>query len=446
MSTLGKVSLTGAATTLTCLAVAGSASASTSCDLVASPDGSDAAPGTVEAPLLHVQYLVDSLEPGQTGCLRTGEYRDTSDDEIKIGVADVTLTSYPEERATVIGRIYVPTEADGVTISELDLDGRNPTSVPSPTINSDDVVVRGNDITNHHTGICMSLGNPARSRARRTLVVDNAIHDCGRLPATNQDHGIYVNSTNDVVIKNNWIYDNADRGIQLYSDAQDTKITGNVIDGNGEGVIFGGDSDSTSSGNVVQGNVITNSKIRDNLDSSWGGDVGRNNVARDNCVGGGAYDDGDGGIKDDPDGFKSVDNVVKIPDFANAKRGDFTVASSTICGRLVAGLDPGPSGSEDGDGSVPVIPPVVTIDPAKTEVAALKPIRVSGSAPGASRVKILVRHGRRWHRVGSDQTNGDDAYRLKIRLADPGRETVKAVAGGLRDSKQVKLRVKKSHH
>ena len=42
--------------------------------------------------------------------------------------------------------------------------------------------------------------------------------------------------------------------------------------------------------------MITNSKLRDNVESSWGGPVGSGNIARDNCVGGGAYDEGDGGI------------------------------------------------------------------------------------------------------------------------------------------------------
>ena len=42
------------------------------------------------------------------------------------------------------------------------------------------------------------------------------------------------------MIRDNWIYDNADRGVQLYPDADGTVVTGNVIDGNGEGVIFGG--------------------------------------------------------------------------------------------------------------------------------------------------------------------------------------------------------------
>ena len=74
------------------------------------------------------------------------------------------------------------------------------------------------------------------------MIEHNRIHDCGVLPATNLDHGIYVAEADHTVIRRNLIYDNADRGVQLYPDADGTVVTGNVIDGNGEGVIFGGDS------------------------------------------------------------------------------------------------------------------------------------------------------------------------------------------------------------
>ncbi len=257
------------------------ASAQASCDLVAAQNGSDSAPGTAEQPLRSVQALASSLRQGQTGCLRTGTYTDPSDEEVNLAVPNVTLTSYPGERATIRTRLWVEQGADGVTIADLDLDGRNPTNLPSPTINADDVVLRGNDITNQHTAICVSLGSPDTwGRAHRTLVEGNRIHDCGRLPATNQDHGIYVNSSDDAIIRNNLIYDNTDRGIQLYPDAQGTLVTGNVIDGNGQGVIFGGHETTASSNNIVEHNVITNSKIRDNVESSWGGDPGTGNVAR----------------------------------------------------------------------------------------------------------------------------------------------------------------------
>ena len=44
-----------------------------------------------------------------------------------------------------------------------------------------------------------------------------------------------------------------------------------MIDGNGQGVIFSGEGGATSSNNLVDGNVITNSQTALNVESWWGG-------------------------------------------------------------------------------------------------------------------------------------------------------------------------------
>ena len=75
-------------------------------------------------------------------------------------------------------------------------------------------------------------------------------------------------------IVGNWIYENADHGIQLYPDARGTYVAGNVIDGNGEGIIFGGLRGSAARDNLVQGNVISNSRLRNNVEWHFDGPVG----------------------------------------------------------------------------------------------------------------------------------------------------------------------------
>lgn len=429
--------LAGAATAAACLALAGSASASTTCDLVAATNGSDSAAGTVDQPLKTAQQLVDSLQTGQTGCLRDGTY--SSDNQIKVSTPNVTLTSYPGERAKLMGRLYVAQEAPETTISDLDLDGVNKTDLPSPTINADDVNLVGNDITNDHTSICVSLGSlDTWGRADRTLVEDNRIHDCGQMPATNYDHGIYVAAADDTVIRGNWIYDNADRGIQLYPDAQGTLITGNVIDGNGTGVIFSGEGDNASSNNVVENNVITNSNVRDNVESYWDNKVGSGNIVRNNCIGGGGYDDGDGGIlKGENVGFNASDNMIKVPEFADAAHGDFAIAASNPCAALLQGgpvpTDPAPSGNGPGP---------VTIETSKTSVQATNTVSVTGEAAGADKVTIVIRHKGKWHRIGTARVSKDGGYSIRVSFNKAGRQTIKAVAGG-RHSKHVKLKVQK---
>src|SRR5207245_8215668 len=97
------------------------------------------------------------------------------------------------------------------------------------------------------------------------LIQRNRIHDCGRIPSSNHDHGIYLAYSDNTKVLDNVIFDNADRGVQLYPDAQGTLIKGNVIDGNGEGVIFSGAGGSASNDNVVEHNVITNPPIPPDL-------------------------------------------------------------------------------------------------------------------------------------------------------------------------------------
>ena len=252
------------------------------------------------------QRLVDSLEPGQVGCLHGGTYAGN----VKVTTAGITLTRFGAEHATLKGRFWIARGADGVTVAGP-LPGRHQPRTPfrRPTVNADDATFRRNDVTNNHRSICFDLGHPDWGRADDTRIELNRIHDCGRLPATNHDHGIYVAVASNTLIRGNWIYDNADYGIQLYPNAQNSRVVGNVIDGNGEGITFSGEYGVTSNGNLVEGNVIANSRVRNNVESWFarGNPIGRGNVVRNNCIKGGVYDRGNGGIGDQW-GFRVVEH------------------------------------------------------------------------------------------------------------------------------------------
>src|SRR6202035_428786 len=172
----------------------------------------------------------NSLAVGQTGCARGGTY--TQDVTVGHGGsagAPLTITSYPGERATLVGRLYLREGANYVTFSNMDLNGRNSSLLPSPTVNDTNATFVGNDVTDEHTEICFLVGS-GWGRAKSTLIERNRIHDCGVLPAANHDHGIYVDEADNTQILENVIYKNADRGIQLYPDAQGTIIEHNIID------------------------------------------------------------------------------------------------------------------------------------------------------------------------------------------------------------------------
>ena len=314
------------------LAIVGSpppASATGGCDRYAAPSGSDSAPGSVAQPLRSVQRLVDALQPGQVGCLRAGTY--SGDEPLRISEHGTTLTAYPGESATVRGRIRVDSRADGTVIEGLSLDGRNPEDKHGPLIYADDVVLRGNDITNHHMGICVAVAREYDEPApRNVLIAGNRIHDCGELPATNHDHGIYISNAVGTVVRGNWIYSNADRGVQMYPNADESIVTRNVIDDNGQGIIFGGGESSSSDNNLVARNVITHSNLRYNVQSHWQGPTGVGNVARENCVYGGARP-ANGGIETPHDGFVARGNRTRDPGFA-PDAGDFRLPVASMCG------------------------------------------------------------------------------------------------------------------
>src|SRR5450759_4898792 len=256
--------LTATVLVMLAAALAGQAHASTTCDLYAAPSGSDSASGTLSEPFASVQHLADTLSAGQTGCIRGGAYtQDVTITHAGAPGAPITITSYPGERATLTGRLWVHQGADYVTVSAMNLNGKNTNNLPSPDINAAHTTFTANDVTDEHTAICFDIGSDTTyGRATSTIIQGNRIHDCGTLPAGNHDHGIYVESSTGAQILENVIYNNADRGIQLYPDAQQTIIEHNIIDSNGEGIIFSGDFGVASNNNTVAHNLITNATLR----------------------------------------------------------------------------------------------------------------------------------------------------------------------------------------
>jgi nitrous oxidase accessory protein NosD len=283
-----------------------------------------------------VQRLVDSLRPGQVGCLRQGTYRGpvTIRRSGKPG-RPITLQPRPGARARLVGPLTVTRRSAHVVVRRLYLDGGERPGTPSPIVNGRHIRFVENDVTNGHTEICFALGNPRFGVARDVTIQRNRIHECGRLPPTNLDQGVYVAVARRTRIVGNWIYENADQGVQLYPNARGSLVAGNVIDGNGEGIIFGGAERVTARDNLVRGNVISNSRVRNNVEWHFDGPVGRGNVLRRNCIGGGVRDGGDGGILEPQIGFRAVDNVLAEPSFRAP--GDYRLTPGSPCTRVFAG-------------------------------------------------------------------------------------------------------------
>jgi parallel beta-helix repeat protein len=328
------------------LAIAGAlwagngAGAATPCDKFASPIGLNSNPGTEALPFRTAQRLANSLASGQTGCLRAGTYAGgMAVTRGGTAGAPVTVQSNPGERAEIIGRVLIQPGAAHVTLSDLDLSGVNPENLASPVIEANDVTISDSDITNLRTADCVFVGswdNPVE----RATITRNRIHNCGALPRTNRHQGISVWNAGDTEITSNVIYDNADRGIQLYPYAQRTHVAYNTIDGNGEGVLISGVYSGASNDNVVERNVVTNSTTRDNLETFWpaGGPVGTGNVFRENCVFGGPRDNGDGGIEPRMDGVLVTGNLVADPRYVSRVANNFKLEPDSPCLGVISGV------------------------------------------------------------------------------------------------------------
>ena len=341
------------------------AEAAATCDKYASASGSNAQPGTLERPFATAQRLIDSLTPGQTGCLRGGTFRENI--RFNRGGSSgrpVTLRSQPGERAKVLGHVRVTRSADFVEVRMLDLDGSaappcvggaDCTIYAGPWIEGDDAVFADNDVTNRNTAICFLIGQIADDPAERTRIENNRIHHCGRLPATNHDHGIYVDHAVDTRIEHNLIYDNADRGVQFYPKAERSIVRHNVFDGNGQNVHFG----QASSGNRIEGNLITNSGIRFNVESHQA--TGAGNVVTSNCVYGGARASVGvpvpSGIQSPQVGFRADGNTHADPLYANRGAKDFRLRAGSPCRALFGDESAGPREGDAEEGPPAQEPP-----------------------------------------------------------------------------------------
>ncbi len=441
------------------------------CSKFVATNGSDGSAGTQAQPYRTAQKLADSLAAGDTGCLRGGTYSGTMN--VSSGgtrSAPITITSYPGERATIVGRVWVKDSANFVNVSSLDLDGRNGSNLVGPMINGDDVAFTDNDITNGHTAICISLGATTYGRAYRTVIARNRVHNCGKLPAANLDHGIYVENSTGAQIVDNVFYDNADRGVQLYPDAQGTYVARNVIDGNGEGVLIAGGAEEfgprATSNSTIENNIITNSTVRHNVESWWGTSlVGQNNVVRNNCIYGGARDSDNHGLAA-PDGFTATSNLFVDPLYANRAAKDFRLGSNSECaGLLAGGSAPLPPTTEPSPTTEPPPPRkckgkgkgrdkkgkgrkrcytlriATTTDRARTGRKLVLKGRVS---PDPRRVDVRVKRRGRWVRVASRRPRRK-RFKVKLRVRKAfsrnGRVRLRASVRGTNASVSLRVRL-----
>jgi hypothetical protein len=227
-----------------------------------------------------------------------------------------------------------------------------------------------------------------------------------------------------------------------------------VIDGNGEGIIFSGDHGLVSNDNVVEGNVITNSKIRDNVESYYdaGQPVGHGNVVRNNCIHGGAGDNGDGGVARQV-GFTATDNVVADPDYVNRGAKDFTLAEGSPCsGSFHGDAAPAPvssPGAQPGGQVTLRIPAAVAqvgqVVPATGRV--VLPAQPQAPPAGTTRRVLVQRRTKRgWRTVARTKVRRGSRFGTRVRVRAGRGQRVVRMRAVVRDVASSRVRRVKVRH
>jgi hypothetical protein len=300
-----------------------------------------------------LQRFVNRLGPGDIGKLAPGTYG--AHDTVDLSSSwsrnhPIRLTSRDRSApATIAARLVFQRGANHWTLDHLNLDAASGnTSSSSITIGSDNVTLRHNDITNQDGVICINtLDDPTWGVAHDTLIALNRIHDCGSYPVVSASsrgyfsHGIYASGYG-AVIKDNWIYRNSGRGVQLRG-SRGALVVHNVIDRNGAGVIIG---DLDSSDNVVAYNIITNNSNEGRVNSFgiyswWGGATpGSGNVARGNCL----FGNQAGQVSTDAGGFRNENELLTNPRYVVASPAKYRLRRGSPCSGSAPAGTPGVAG------------------------------------------------------------------------------------------------------
>jgi hypothetical protein len=282
------------------LAPAAPASAA-ACDRYASPTGSDGNSGSsADAPFLHVQKLVSSLQSGQTGCLLPGTFPtdpNTSEPDVIFTQAGVTLTSSSAASPATV-RAYLLILAKGVTIAGIRHDQTLVAAKPGLRIEADDVRLLGNELFNDSLP-CVFVAPP--NKPAGVVIEGNRIHNCATGTGSS---AVSLESAKAPRVVDNYLTATPAFGVVMYPDGDDAVIEHNVIDSAAIGVDFGGDGTSSTTGSSVRDNVITHSSDY-NVGAYYApGSDGSGNTVIGNCL------DGANGDLQSSDDFTASDNIL----------------------------------------------------------------------------------------------------------------------------------------
>jgi nitrous oxidase accessory protein NosD len=301
------------------------------CDRFAAPRGFDHghARGTLARPYRSVKRLARSLRRGQTGCVQPGRYSHREVAHLRSPGA--TLRGIGRRRPLVLDPIWIEPSAVGASIRNLRLTSLDRVYTVPLKVQADRARIAGNRIFGGSNESCVLVGS--QNRVSGVTIERNVIHNCGR--SGKFDHLLYIEDALRTRIRWNLLLANhGGWAVHLYPNADDSLIEHNVIDGNFGGVVIAGYGDATSNGNLIRANAITYSGPRRNVEASWEGYFGSDNLVTANCLFSQSAD-APSGIGERW-GFTVGSNaVIGGSPYVDRADGDYRFHSRSPCGGLV---------------------------------------------------------------------------------------------------------------
>lgn len=229
---------------LLCLGAMQEAAAKT---IIVAPNGNNNNPGTVAKPVATPKQALNMAESGDTIYLRAGRY--AIERFLWIDKASLTISSYPNERAAIVGGTeeseknptsIIVAVANNISILNLDIEGGSYYGIKvdvdkEPATRG--VIIRGCRIKN--TGRdCIKTFN-----ADGLIIEDCEIGPSGVRDASNAE-GIDSIGSVGVTIRNCYVHDVATCGIYLKGGARDGVVERNRVERSGHaGILLGQDTD-----------------------------------------------------------------------------------------------------------------------------------------------------------------------------------------------------------
>ncbi len=212
-----------------------------------SPSGDDSNPGTLERPVSTPAQATEMLSAGDTVYLRAGRY--TINRFLWVDEEGVTISSYPGERASIVGgideRADNPTSiiiiaANRVSLINLDIEGASYYGVKvdvDKQASTTGVVIRGCRIQNTGRDAVKTFN------ADNLLIEDCEIGPTGARDSSNAE-GIDSIGSVGITIRRCHIHDAATNGLYLKGGARDGLIEGCLVERSGHaGILLGQSTD-----------------------------------------------------------------------------------------------------------------------------------------------------------------------------------------------------------